>query len=110
VGVTQDAGKFSRELLAWISKKFKITGNSYLVHRDFSKLFYERFQQELDNVNWSNPFDDKNLDFGFKILKLCYKSLLSGYNSEGIALRIWVLKVLLDLQKIRLLFFKNNNE
>jgi glycosyltransferase involved in cell wall biosynthesis len=110
VGVTQDAGKFYRELLAWISKKFKITGNSYLVHRDFSKLFYERFQQELDNVNWSNPFDDKNLDFGFKILKLCYKSLLSGYNSEGIALRIWVLKVLLDLQKIRYLFFKNNNK
>ena len=110
VGVTQDAGKFYRELLAWISKKFKITGNSYLVHRDFSKLFYKRFQQELDNVNWSNPFDDKNLDFGFKILKLCYKSLLSGYNSEGIALRIWVLKVLLDLQKIRSLFFKNNNK
>ncbi|AFW95206.1 glycosyl transferase family 2 [Anabaena sp. 90] len=110
VGVTQDAGKFYRELLAWISKKFKITGNSYLVHRDFSKLFYERFQQELDNVNWSNPFDDKNLDFGFKILKLCYKSLLSGYNSEGIALRIWVLKVLLDSQKIRYLFSKNNNK
>ena len=110
VGVTQDAGKFSRELLAWISKKFKITGNSYVVHRDFSKLFYERFQQELDHVNWSNPFDDKNLDFGFKILKLCYKSLLSGYNSEGIALRIWVLKVLLDLRKIRHLFFKKNSK
>jgi glycosyltransferase involved in cell wall biosynthesis len=110
VGVTQDAGKFYRELLAWISKKFKITGNSYLVHRNLSKAFYQRFPQELDNVNWSNPFDDKNLDFGFKILKLCYKSLLSGYNSEGIALRIWVLKVLLDLQKIRYLFFKNNNK
>jgi glycosyltransferase involved in cell wall biosynthesis len=110
VGVTQDAGKFHRELLAWISKKFKITGNSYLVHRNLSKAFYQRFPQELDNVNWSNPFDDKNLDFGFKILKLCYKSLLSGYNSEGIALRIWVLKVLLDLRKIRHLFFKKNSK
>lgn len=110
VGVTQDAGKFSRELLAWISKKFKITGNSYLVHRDLSKAFYERFPQELDNINWSSPFDDKNLDFGFKILKLCYKSLLSGYNSEGIALRIWALKVLLDLEKIRKMVLRNNHE
>jgi len=110
VGVTQDAGKFYRELLAWISKKFKITGNSYLVHRDLSKAFYQRFPQELDNINWSSPFDDKNLDFGFKILKLCYKSLLSGYNSEGIALRIWALKVLFDLEKIRKMVFKNNHE
>lgn len=110
VGVTQDAGKINRELLAWISKKFKITGNSYLVHRDLSKAFYQRFPQELDNINWSSPFDDKNLDFGFKILKLCYKSLLSGYNSEGIALRIWALKVLFDLEKIRKMVFKNNHE
>ena len=110
VGVTQDAGKINRELLAWISKKFKITGNSYLVHRDFSKAFHQRFPQELDNINWSNPFDDKNLDFGFKILSLCYKSLLLGYNSEGIALKIWALKVLLDLQKIRKMVFKNKYE
>ncbi len=110
MGVTQDAGTFSRELLAWISKKFKITGNSYLVNRDFSKAFYQRFPQELDNISWSNPFDDKNLDFGFKILNLCYKNLLSGYNSESIALRIWALKVLLDLQKIIKMVLRNNHE
>jgi glycosyltransferase involved in cell wall biosynthesis len=109
VGVTQDAGKFYSELLVWISKKFKITGNSYLVHRDFSKSFYERFQQQLDILNWSNPFDDQDLDFGIKIFKLLYKNLLLGYNSEGIALRIWALKVLLDLQKSREMIFKNNN-
>jgi len=104
VGVTQDAGKFYRELLAWSGKKFKITGNSYLVHRDFSRLFYERFKQELDILNWCNPFDDKDLDFGIKILILLYKSLSSGYNSEGIALRIWALKVLFDLQKVKKMF------
>ena len=100
VGVTQDAGKFHRELLAWISKKFKITGNSYLVHRDLSKAFYERFKQELDLSNWSNPFDDQNLDFGWKIFKLLYKNLLLSYNSEGIAIRILLLKILFDIQKI----------
>jgi len=100
VGVTKNIGKLDRELLAWIGKKFKITGNSYLRHRNFSVLFYKRFQQELDILNWSNPFDDERLDFGVKILKLMLESLLSGYNSEGIALKIWGLKVLLDLQKI----------
>ncbi|GCL39303.1 glycosyltransferase family 2 protein [Anabaena aphanizomenioides LEGE 00250] len=100
VGVTRDAGKIYPELSAWISKNFKITGNSYLVHRNFSQAFYERFQQELDDENWSNPFDDKKLDFGVNILKLFGKSLLMGYNSEGIALKIWVLKIIFDLKKI----------
>jgi glycosyltransferase involved in cell wall biosynthesis len=100
VGVTRDAGKIYCELLAWTNKKFKITGNSYLVHRDFSNSFHQRFQQELDLLNWIDPFDEKNLDFGMKILKLSYKSFCSGYNSEGIALRIWFLKFLRDLKKI----------
>jgi glycosyltransferase involved in cell wall biosynthesis len=100
VGLTKDIGKLDRELLAWIGKKFKITGNSYSLAREFSELFYERFKQELDSTNWSNPFDDKNFDLGIKILNLLYKSLQSGYNSEGIALKIWSLKILWDLQKI----------
>lgn len=104
VGVMRDVGKFYSELSAWIGKKFKITGNSYLVHHNFSKAFYERFQQELDDQNWSNPFDDKKLDLGWNILKLFSKSLLVGYNSEGIALKIWVLKIIFDLKKIKTSF------
>lgn len=106
VGVTHEAGKIHQELFTWIGKKFKIRGNSYFVHRDFSKVFCQKFQQELDILDWSNPFDDQNLDFGVKILKLLYKNLLSGYHSEGIALRILILKILFDIQKIIKHFFK----
>ena len=109
VGVTQEAGKIHRELLTWIGKKFKIRGNSYFVHRDFGKVFYERFKQELDILKWTNPFDDQHFDFGIKILKLLYRSTLCGYNSQGIALRIWILKVLFDIQKITDIFFTGNN-
>ena len=101
VGVTKDSGRFHREILTSISKKFKFTYNSYLVRRNFSKLFYARFKQELDIVNWTNPFDDKNVDLGLKILSLACKSMASGYNSEGVAIRIWCQKVLFDIQKIK---------
>jgi glycosyltransferase involved in cell wall biosynthesis len=110
VGVTQASGKFQRDLLAWTSKDFKINVNSYLVHRDFSKLFYLRFKRELDMSNWSNPFDDGDLDFGIKILKLLSKSLRSGYNAKGIALKIWILKILFDLQKINAILKKQRSQ
>jgi glycosyltransferase involved in cell wall biosynthesis len=100
VGVTKDVGKFRHHLSVWIDKKFQITGSSYFIHRDLSQLFYERFQTELDISNWSNPFEDNNIDFGIKIFKLLCKSLILGYESEGIALRIWALKIRHDLQKI----------
>lgn len=106
VGVTKNIGKFDRELFAWIGKKFKVMGNSYITHRDLSQLFYNRFQLELDSTNWSNPFDDRNIDFGVKIFKLLYLNLLSRYNSEGIAVKIWVLKFLFDIQKASKIFDK----
>jgi glycosyltransferase involved in cell wall biosynthesis len=100
VGVTKDAGTFYYQLSNLISKRFEITGGSYLVHRELSQLFYERFQQELDISNWSNPFDDKKIDFGIRIFKLFLRSLLSGYNSEGVALRVWALKLLSEVRKV----------
>ncbi len=100
VGVTQDAGKFYVELMVWISKKFRITGKSYLIHRNLSKAFYTRFQHQL-GLSWPNPFDDQRLDFGLGILKLCYQSWRNRYGSEGVALRIWILKVLFDIKKIQ---------
>ena len=105
VGVTKDSGRFYREILTLTSKKFKFTYNSYLVRRNFSQLFYERFQKDLDTLNWDNPFDDKNVDFGFKILGVIYKSMASGYNVEGVAIRIWFLKILFDIQKIKIILF-----
>ncbi|MBW4509770.1 MAG: glycosyltransferase family 2 protein [Scytonematopsis contorta HA4267-MV1] len=105
VGVMSDAGKFHKELSVWISKKFRITGKSYLIHRNLSQAFYNRFKQQL-TLNYFNPFDDKRLDFGLGILQLAYKSFKVGYNSEGIALRIWVLKVLFDLKKITSIIIK----
>lgn len=101
VGVVKDSGKIYCELLILFRKKFKIKGNSYLVYRDFSKAFYSRFKQELKDLNYTNPFDDKKLDFGWNIIKLMYKSLRVGYNSEGIALRVWLLKFLFDIQRLR---------
>lgn len=101
VGVTKDSGKFYREILSLISKKFKFTHNSYLVRRNFSKLFYERFQEELDISNWNNPFDDNHVDLGLKVIRLLFKSISSGYNAEGVAVRIWCLKFLFDIKKIK---------
>ncbi len=100
VGVMQDAGMFYRELIVWFSKKLRITGKSYLTHRNLSQAFQARFQPQL-GITWCNPFDDRRLDFGLGILKLGYKSVHRGYGSEGIALRIWFCKVLFDLKKIR---------
>lgn len=105
VGVTKDASKLYREVLVLISKKFKFTCNSFIVRRNFSEFFYQRFKQELDVLNWTNPFEDKNLDFGMRIIRLLCRSILSGYNSEGVALRIWGLKVLFDLQKVKQILF-----
>jgi len=101
VGVTKDSSRLYREVLLLIKKKFKLSLNSYLVRRNFSNVFYQRFKKELDIINWNNPFDDKSLDFGIKIIELLYRSISSGYNSEGVALRVWLLKILFDLQKIK---------
>ena len=101
VGVTKDSSSFYREILLVIQKKFKLSLNSYLVRRNLSNAFYQRFKKELDITNWNNPFEDKSLDFGIKIIGLLYRSISSGYNSEGVALRIWLLKILFDLQKIK---------
>lgn len=106
VGVRRDAGKLYVELIVWLSKKCRITGKSYLIHRNLSKAFYNRFQHQL-GLNWTDPFDDGQLDFGLGIFKLGYQSWRNRYGSEGIALRIWILKVLFDIQKIYHRIFKN---
>ncbi|MEH1797317.1 MULTISPECIES: glycosyltransferase family 2 protein [unclassified Nostoc] len=105
VGVVQDAGKIYTEFIVWASKKYKITGKSYLFHYNLSKALYDRFQHET-NSSRANPFDTLRLDFGLPILKLCYQSWCMGYGSEGIALRIWILKVLFDLKQVQKLLLK----
>ncbi|MBD1861396.1 MULTISPECIES: glycosyltransferase [Trichocoleus] len=100
IGVVRDAGKLYRELIVWLSKKCRITGKSYLIHRNLSQAFYLRFQQS-NNPEWQDPFSDRRLDFGLGILRLGWQSWQAGYGSEGIALRIWALKLLFDLRKLR---------
>jgi glycosyltransferase involved in cell wall biosynthesis len=100
VGLMTDYGKFYRELIVWCQKKFRITNNSYLIHAGLSQAFSHRLREELE-PDWYNPFDEKTLDFGFGILRLCYRSLKAGYGSEGVGLRIWVGKVLFDMNIIR---------
>lgn len=70
-----------------------------------SKVFQARFYHQLDS-SWYNPFDDRQLDFGCGILKLCYQSLKAGYHSEGIALRIFIFKILFDIQRVKNYIFK----
>ncbi|MBX9253304.1 glycosyltransferase [Desmonostoc muscorum CCALA 125] len=105
VGAMQNAGNFYTELMLWFQKKYRITGKSYLIHSNLSKAFEARFYQKLDS-NWYNPFDDRRLDFGLGILKLCYQSGKVGYRSEGIALRIWIFKIFFDIQQIKNYIFK----
>ncbi|MEH2256940.1 glycosyltransferase [Nostoc sp.] len=105
VGAMQNAGNFYTELMLWFRKKYRIAGKSYLIHSNLSKVFQARFYQQL-NSSWSNPFDDRRLDFGLGILKLCYQSLKAGYHSEGIALRIFIFKILFDIQRVQNYIFK----
>lgn len=100
VGAMQNAGNLHTELMLWFQKKYRIAGKSYLIHSNLSKAFQARFYQQL-NSSWSNPFDDRRLDFGFGILKLCYQSFKTGYRSEGIALRILIFKILFDIQRLQ---------
>jgi glycosyltransferase involved in cell wall biosynthesis len=105
VGAMQNAGKINNELMLWISKKYRITGKSYLIHCNLSKAFHKRFNQELGS-GWFNPFDDKRLDFGLGILQLLYQSRQRSYGAEGIAVRIWIFKLLFDLKQIQKYLFK----
>ncbi|MEA5582841.1 glycosyltransferase [Nodularia harveyana UHCC-0300] len=100
VGVVQNSGKLHQELWELFRKKFQITGNGYLVHRDLSQAFYTRFYPQLNQGSYSNPFDDQKLDFGLNIFPLFYQSLRTGYNSEGVAFRVGLLKILFDVQKV----------
>ncbi|MEH2324642.1 MAG: glycosyltransferase [Nostoc sp.] len=105
VGVVQDAGKIYTEFIVWTRNKYRITGKSYLFHYNLSKALADRFQNET-NSSLINPFDTLRLDFGLGILKLCYQSWQNRYGSEGIALRIWIIKVLFDIKKIKNYIFK----
>jgi glycosyltransferase involved in cell wall biosynthesis len=100
LGATKDAGKLHQELWVWFQKKCRITGRSYLIHRDLSQAFYQRFQTYLP-PDWRNPFCDRPLDFGWRILMLGLCSVRSGYGSEGLTLRLLTLKILFDLKRIR---------
>jgi len=98
IGAVKNAGKISKELTVWAGKNFRITGHSYLIHKDLSQAFHERFAP-----NTKNPFDDRTLDFGLGILQLGWHSYWTGYGSEGITLRIFLLKFVFDLRRL----FKN---
>ncbi|MDJ0797349.1 MAG: glycosyltransferase family 2 protein [Calothrix sp. MO_167.B12] len=109
VGLMTDYGKLYRELIVWCQKKFRVTNNSYLIHASLSQAFYNRLGEKLES-NWYNPFDERRLDFGLGILHLCYRSLKLGYGSEGIGLRIWMGKVLFDMNRIRQRFLPMRQE
>jgi glycosyltransferase involved in cell wall biosynthesis len=95
IGAVKDAGKLGKELTVWAEKKFRVTGNSYIIHHDLSQAFYGRFAPDAPN-----PFDDRSLDFGLGILRLGWRSYWTGYGSEGITLRIFLLKFLFDLNRL----------
>lgn len=96
VGATEDVGNFYRELGIWITQKGRITGNSYLVHKNLSESLYNR----LDEKPCKNLFDERVTDFGLRILLLGIYSFVVNYQAEGTAARLFVLKFLLDLNKL----------
>ncbi|MEH2321615.1 glycosyltransferase [Nostoc sp.] len=105
VGVVENAGSIYTELMIWASNKYRITGESYLFHYNLSKALFDRFQIET-NSSQANPFDTLRLDFGLGILKLCYQSWRNNYGYEGRTLRIWILKFLFDIKKVKTHLFK----
>lgn len=99
VGAQKHTGTLRKELSLWLSKKCRLTLKSYRIHRDLSQCFYQRFYPAA-NQKKINPFSDKRLDFGFSILVLGLKSLLVGYGSQGITLRLLVNKFIFDGLKV----------
>lgn len=93
VGAAKNVGKLDRELLIWMSNKFKITGNSYLAYESVQQAFLRR-------TNPSKLVSRHSIDFGYEFIYLWFYSIVNGYRVEGVTLRLFLLKYIKDIQKI----------
>jgi glycosyltransferase involved in cell wall biosynthesis len=100
VGTQPAAGTLRQELRTWLAKKGQLGLRSYRIHRDLSRAFYQRFYPEAAIAD-SNPFSDRRLNFGLPILWLGLRSALAGYGVQGVTLRLFVNKVIFDVQKLK---------
>lgn len=106
VGTQKAVGTFQQELQTWVAKKGKLGLRSYRIHRDLSQAFYQRFYPDSD-VDTRNPFADRNVNFGWPILKLGIRSSWQGYGVAGVTVRLLVNKIMFDLEKLKDLFSKS---
>lgn len=100
VGAEKHAGTIRKELVLWIEKKGRLTLKSFPIHHTLSQAFYRRFHTKSE-ARRLNPFCDRKIDFGFSILVLGVQSLLKGYGAQGITLRLFINKVILDMMKLK---------
>lgn len=100
IGAQQGTGSIRKEIALWLAKKGRLTLKSYRIHRDLSNAFYQRFYPDA-NLAKINSFSEQRLDFGLSILKLGIRSVLIGYGSQGITLRLVINKFIFDCLKIK---------
>jgi glycosyltransferase involved in cell wall biosynthesis len=105
VGAEKQAGTIAKELELWLAKKGRLTLKSYRIHRDLSGAFFQRFYLDVEHDKL-NPFSEKRFDFGWAILLLGLRSVLTGYGSQGITLRLWINKFVFDLMRTKTVFSK----
>lgn len=96
LGAQKTANGVVDELSAWKVNKFRVSGNSYLVSKNFCTAFYERL-----NLKRKNPFDLRVFDFGLGILLLGINCFLSKNRGLGSTLRLVTIKVLLLFNVIK---------
>jgi len=99
VGVVEDAGTLSQEAIAAWQKIGKMTGRSYITHRNLNQAVCDRLNLNPQEVK-NNPFGDRPLNFGLPILQLGWRSWQAGYGSQGIALRVFVHKCRKDVKRL----------
>ncbi|MBP0027597.1 glycosyltransferase [Roseofilum sp. Guam] len=99
VGVVENAGTLSQEVMTGLQKAEKLRGRSYITHCNLNHAVCDRLNlnpQEVEN----NPFGDRPLNFGWPILELGWRSWQAGYGSQGIALRVFVHKCRKDVKRL----------
>ncbi len=95
VGAAKNVGKLHREFIIWMSHKFRVTGNSYLAYASVEQALLQRLDQaKFDSSKYT-------VDFGYKFIYLWFYSQFTGYGVGGVAVRLFLLKLIQDFQVLR---------
>jgi glycosyltransferase involved in cell wall biosynthesis len=97
VGAVQNPLSLRTQLSLWVKQQnFKVTGKTYCFYKKIAQAFHNT---EKENLNYNNLFDERK-DFGFGFLKLGVYSLLTRYGVEGIAFKLFVYRLIINIKQM----------